>query len=73
MSCPTCGGPLSLGVEHWRAYCLECGTKPFPLPRMMAADIARIESTNPDVARARIRSELKDSPVTFDPTHPSNT
>lgn len=70
--CPVCKGPLSIGVEHWRAYCLECGNKPYPMPQEMAIELARIENTDPDAARARIRVELADSRVTFDPTHPGN-
>jgi len=71
LSCPDCGGPIIGGI-HWRSYCLECGKKPYPLPRAMATTLGKIDRIDPDDARAKIAEELKDSPVTFDPTHPSN-
>lgn len=71
LKCPECGGPVIGGI-HWRSYCVECGFKPYPLPRAMAAMLNKIEIMDPDEARAQIREELKDSPVTFDPTYPGN-
>ena len=68
LKCPECGGPVIGGI-HWRSYCLECGHKPYPLPKDEAVMIGKIEAMDPTEARARIAEELKDSPVEFDPTY----
>ena len=71
LHCPRCGGPV-IGAIHFRSYCLECGYKPYPVPESLAKISEAIEAIDPDKARAKIAHELRDSPVTFDPTHPSN-
>jgi len=71
LKCPQCGGPV-IGAIHFRSYCVNCGHRPYPVPKELALLSETIEAIDPDKARAKIAEELKDSPVTFDPTHPSN-